>query len=82
MKKRAAEAGGKVVDAAGNDITNAKPTHKVGVGAWGAPKDMDKTDNDPLAWVDKSVTGFQKQVLGILEKLLLGVRIPNVAQIA
>ena len=61
MKKRAAANGGKVLDAAGNDVTNVKPSHKVGVGAWGAPKDMEK-QIDPLEWVDKSVQGFQKQV--------------------
>lgn len=61
MKKRAQQSGGKVYDSAGNDITDAKPTHKVGVGAWGAPKDMEKQE-DPLAWVDKSVSGFQKRV--------------------
>ena len=33
---------------------------QVGVGAWGAPKDMEKVE-DPLAWVDKSVAGFKKQ---------------------
>jgi hypothetical protein len=69
MKKRAAASGGKVLDAAGNDITDAKPTHKVGVGAWGAPKDMEK-QVDPLEWVDKSVQGFQKQVQSFPLKLL------------
>ena len=48
-----------VTDAAGNDITDAKPTYKVQEGAWGAPED-DEPDYDPTEWVDKSVTGFGK----------------------
>ena len=31
-----------MTDAAGNDITNAKPTYKVQEGAWGAPEDLEK----------------------------------------
>lgn len=59
MAKRAQEQGGTVTDAAGNDITDAKPTYKVQEGAWGAPED-DEPDYDPTEWVDKSVTGFGK----------------------
>ena len=51
-----------VTDAAGNDITDARPTYKVQEGAWGAPED-DK-EEDPLDWIDKSVSGFQKQDTG------------------
>ncbi len=35
LKKRAAEAGGKVKDAAGNDITGHKPTYEISAGTWG-----------------------------------------------
>lgn len=51
-----------VTDAAGNDITDARPTYKVQEGAWGAPED-DK-EEDPLDWIDKSVSGFEKQDTG------------------
>ena len=60
LAARAAASGGTVTDAAGNDITNAKPTYKVQEGAWGAPEDT-VYDNDPLDWIDKSVSGFEKQ---------------------
>mmetsp|Transcript_32040 Transcript_32040/g.102069 ORF Transcript_32040/g.102069 Transcript_32040/m.102069 type:complete len:110 (-) Transcript_32040:99-428(-) len=67
MKKRAAESGGKVTDIAGNDITTVKPSYKVQEGAWGAPEDMEK-EEDPLAWIDKSVTGFEKQSTSWLDE--------------
>jgi hypothetical protein len=66
LAARAAASGGTVTDAAGNDITNAKPTYKVQEGAWGAPEDT-VYDNDPLDWIDKSVSGFEKQETDWLE---------------
>ena len=64
----------KVTDAAGNDITDAKPTYKVQEGAWGAPEE-EEPDVDPTDWVDKSVTGFKKADTSWLQDA-----VPEVAQ--
>ena len=64
----------KVTDAAGNDITDAKPTYKVQEGAWGAPEE-EEPDVDPTDWVDKSVTGFKKADTSWLQEA-----VPEVAQ--
>ena len=64
----------KVTDAAGNDITGAKPSYKVQEGAWGAPEE-DEPDVDPTDWVDKSVTGFKKADTSWLQEA-----VPEVAQ--
>mmetsp|Transcript_16235 Transcript_16235/g.25210 ORF Transcript_16235/g.25210 Transcript_16235/m.25210 type:complete len:200 (+) Transcript_16235:34-633(+) len=66
MARRAQEAGGKV-EVGGVDVTDAKPTQAVGVGAWGAPTGT-KVEADPNEWVDKSVSGFDTTAGSFLDE--------------
>mmetsp|Transcript_5610 Transcript_5610/g.13608 ORF Transcript_5610/g.13608 Transcript_5610/m.13608 type:complete len:132 (+) Transcript_5610:157-552(+) len=58
MAARAAEQGGAVTDLAGNDISEVKPSYTIAEGTWGPPEGV--KEDDPLEWIDKSVTGFGK----------------------
>lgn len=69
MKSRAAAAGGKVYDAAGNDVTDIKPTYECTESAanWDPKnsafyqvKEAKSYFDNENTWVDKSVTGFGK----------------------
>jgi len=56
MERRAKQQGGKVVDAAGNDVTDVRPTAPVHQGSWGPTSKGKKDADDWLNLGPKTVT--------------------------